>query len=85
MWGIDDLVDIIEAYRQRNFDDDMTIIKEKFEGEEGIAQKLKTSLSDGLLGNDFAARDRYFGSNQKAPPTRTGFWTLFMEGKYRFR
>lgn len=76
---IDDLVNLVESYRTRTFDEDMKMLKDEFGGPEGLAAKVNTNLSDGLLGNDFAKRDAHFGSNQKDPPQRSGFWSLFIE------
>lgn len=73
------MVNIVDAYRGRKFDEEMTMIRDKFEGDEGLAKKLRTSITDGLEGNDISKRDKHFGSNERDPPERSGFWTLYFE------
>lgn len=75
---IDELVELVESYRNRQFDEDFQMLKDKFGGNEGLARKLRSSITDGLLGDDFAKRDAAFGSNMKEPPERSGFWSLFL-------
>lgn len=72
-------MDLIEAYRNRNFDEDIQMLKDKFDGNEGLARKLRSSVSEGLLGDDFSKRDATFGHNRKNPPERSTFWSLLME------
>lgn len=43
----------------------------------GIAEKLHVNLEKGLNPLDLDERVNVFGSNSKAPPTRTPFCTLF--------
>jgi P-type Ca2+ transporter type 2B len=69
----------VESYRNRKFDEDITMLKDEFDGNEGLARKLKSSVTDGLLGDDFAKRDQAFGDNKKEPPRRSGFWRLFLD------
>lgn len=61
---LEDLVDLVESYRSRKFDEDLALIKEKFDGMEGLARKLITDLKDGLKGDDFPERDKEFGDNK---------------------
>jgi len=79
MLTLDELVEFVDSYRTRHFDEDIQILKDKFDGIEGLTRKLRTSASDGLLGDDLAKRDSKFGSNKKDPPQRSGFWSLFMD------
>jgi len=40
------------------------MIRGDFEGVEGLALKIRTSLKDGLKGDDFDDRDEEFGNNK---------------------
>jgi len=40
---------LIESYRNRDFDEDIQHLKEKFGDNEGLARQLRTSITDGLL------------------------------------
>mmetsp|Transcript_9465 Transcript_9465/g.9189 ORF Transcript_9465/g.9189 Transcript_9465/m.9189 type:complete len:973 (+) Transcript_9465:1130-4048(+) len=73
------LIDLVEAYRNRKFVEDLTYVEEKFSDVEKLADKLKSSLDHGLEGNDFQKRDEHFGSNEKEPPPRKGICKLFLE------
>lgn len=55
------------------------MLKDKFDGNEGLARKLRSSVSEGLLGDDFYKRDKTFGDNKKEPTVRSTFFSLFME------
>ena len=61
---IEELIDLVEAYRKREFDEDVTMLRTEFGGSEGLAEKLKTSIKDGLKCNDFYERDEEFGDNK---------------------
>ena len=76
--SIEKLVDLVECYRDRKFDEDIQKLKDEFGGMEGIADKLKTSLSKGLLGDDLLKREVEFGTNKKDPPERAGLWNLWL-------
>ena len=70
---MNDLVNLVEEYRNRKFDEDLKMLKDTFGGVEGIAEKLFSSTTDGIMGDDLDERDLAFGSNAKDPPVRTGF------------
>ncbi len=72
------LVDLIESYRNRKYDEDIKFIKEQLSGMEGLAQSLETDLNDGLVPNDLDERDLAFGSNAKEPAKRTPFCKLLL-------
>lgn len=74
--AIKDMVELVEGYRQRDFDEDLKKI-ESAGGIEGVATGLGTSLEEGLSGGDFSQRAKAFGDNKKKPLERTGFWALF--------
>ena len=69
---LDQCIGLVEDYRNRKFDDDLTTIKQKFDGIEGLSARLRTDINDGLKGDDFEMRDETFGSNQKEKAKRTG-------------
>lgn len=46
---IEKLVELVESYRNRQFDEDITMLRDSFGSEQGIAQKLNANLKDGLL------------------------------------
>ena len=75
---LQELVDLVELYRNRKFDDDLRSLKEDFGGVEGLAQKLFSNTQDGITGDDLEERDKAFGSNAKEPPKRTGFCKLML-------
>lgn len=72
------LVDLVESYRNRHFDEDIQKLNNEFGGIEGIADKLNTSLTKGLAGDDLSKRDAEFGTNKKDPPEREGLWNLWL-------
>lgn len=69
---LDTFVDCVESYRNRNFDEDLKFITEKFEGIDGLCKKIKSDIHNGIQGDDLEKRDQQFGSNRKDPPKRTG-------------
>ena len=72
------LVDLVNQYRKRKFDEDLKAIKEKHEGVEGLASKLFTDTKNGIPIDDFGERDAWYGSNRKEPPKRNSFCKLFL-------
>lgn len=75
---LDKLVELVESYRNRQFDEEIHKLKDEFGGMEGMAEKLKTSLSNGLVGDDLLRREDAFGTNKKDPPERAGLWSLWL-------
>ena len=61
---LEQLIELVELYRNRNFDEDFQAIKSNYQGTEGLAQKLRTNIKDGLTGDDFEERDLEYGSNK---------------------
>eukprot|EP00343_Euplotes_focardii_P007905 CAMPEP_0205819478 /NCGR_PEP_ID=MMETSP0206-20130828/1867_1 /ASSEMBLY_ACC=CAM_ASM_000279 /TAXON_ID=36767 /ORGANISM="Euplotes focardii, Strain TN1" /LENGTH=1118 /DNA_ID=CAMNT_0053113125 /DNA_START=29 /DNA_END=3385 /DNA_ORIENTATION=+ len=74
----DDLVDLIELYRGRKFDEDLKGLKGDYNGVEGIAEKLHSDPRNGIIPNDLDERDEAFGSNKKEPSKRNSFCKLFL-------
>ena len=75
---LDELVKLVESYRGREFDEDFQMLKDRFDGNEGLARKLRSSVTEGLLGDDFNKRENTFGHNRKDPPVRSTFFSLLM-------
>lgn len=75
---VKDLVDLVELYRNRTFDEDLKALKLEYDGVEGLASKLFSHPNDGIVPNDLEERDQAFGSNAKDPPKRTGFCKLML-------
>lgn len=72
------MVDIVECYRQRKFDEDLKIIEEKYTDIAGLATMLRSDVKRGITAADFESRDQHFGSNEKKASERTPFCTLFL-------
>lgn len=68
----------MEGYRCRRFDEEIHSLKDEYGGIETICEKLKTSPTNGLKGDDLLKRDDAFGSNKKEPPQRASFCSLFL-------
>ena len=60
---LDTLVNMVEAYRQRTYDEDVKYLENDLKGVEGLEESLKTTVEKGLTGHDFEERDSVFGSN----------------------
>ena len=87
--ALDQLIQIVEGYRQRRYNEDMLCVdnlggKSHFLfnggviGSHSLMEKLNTSLEKGLTPHDFDARTQFFSSNFKAPPKMTPYWRLFL-------
>jgi magnesium-transporting ATPase (P-type) len=75
---LDKLIQLVESYRGRKFDEDLKMVTQTFEGVKGLSEKLKTDIHNGLKGDDFDLRDEIYGSNKKEPPKRTGLCKLIL-------
>jgi Ca2+ transporting ATPase len=76
--SLNELVELVEQYRNRNFDEDIKSLKSDFGGPEGLADKLFSHTSNGITPNDLEERDSAFGTNAKDAPKRTGFCKLVL-------
>ena len=76
--GLDSLINLVESYRNRKFDEDLKYLNQELEGINGLSKKLKTSVDGGIKGDDLEQRDEQFGTNKKDPPPRTGLCKLFI-------
>lgn len=71
--SLSQLVDLVESYRNRKFDDDISMLKHKFEGLDALSDKLKTNTKGGIDETTVIDREVEFGSNRKDPPKISGF------------
>lgn len=71
--SIRDMMDLIDTYRQRKFDEDIKCLKNVHGGPEGLAEKLCTNTKTGIVPNDLEERDLVFGSNKKKQAKRSNF------------
>lgn len=71
--SLSQLVDLVESYRNRKFDDDISMLKHKFEGIDALSDKLKTNTKSGIDETTVIDREVEFGSNRKDPPKISGF------------
>jgi len=76
--GVPDLVEIVDSYTERTFDEDIKLLKNKFKGMDGLAMKLKTNLKTGIESDDLKERDFVFGNNRKLQNQRTSFYKLLL-------
>lgn len=75
---IKELVDLVEMYRARTFDEDLKALKGDYGGVEGLVEKLHSHSRNGIVPNDLDERDLVFGSNAKDKPKRTGLLKLML-------
>lgn len=73
------LIDLVEAYRGRKFDEDLKFINTTLGGIEGLEKKLMTSATAGIKGHDLDKRDEQYGSNKKLAIKTTGICKLFLQ------
>ena len=81
---LDQLVSVVENYRNRKFDEDITVLKHKHEGIDGLWDRLKTSIKGGIDVMTLQDREDDFGSNKKDPQKISGFWYLFFSAMNDF-
>jgi magnesium-transporting ATPase (P-type) len=78
------LMQIVDAYRERKFAEDLDGIEELGEIDE-LAAKLGTDLTRGLSEDDNSeVRVSYFGSNDRGESHRSTFWELLIEATEDF-
>ena len=70
---MEELSNLVEEYRNRNFDEDLKSIKGNYGGIEGLADKLHTDPKNGIVPTDLEERDQAFGSNKKEVAKRNSF------------
>ena len=88
MIALQGLVDIVEGYRSRTYNEDMVKLENlggiseslmfHLIGVQGICEKTRSNIDQGLTPVDFPQREQWFGSNAKNPPALTPFYKLFL-------
>ena len=71
---LDELIEIVEAYRKRKFNEDIAIIRDRLGGIEELAGKLRTSIREGIKEEGFADRDLEFGGRDLDVWSGMGVW-----------
>jgi len=80
----DDLINVIECYRQRKYVEDLEYIKDKLNGIEGVLTALDVNPDEGTSSSSSATttlenRKLVFGDHKKDMPTRSSFFELIWE------
>mgnify|MGYP000866718818 CR=1 FL=1 len=78
------LIDIVECYRQRKDVEDLDYIQNKTGGMEGVLQGVDVDYEQGISASSLHQRLLAFGDHNKDPPERTGFWQLVWESLQDF-
>jgi len=71
------LIDIVEAYRQRSYVEEMDIIK-KLGGTQGLLNALNVNPDVGISATSLDERTAVFGSHHKDPPTGDTFCSMVL-------
>jgi len=77
-------VELVNAYKQRTYNEDITTLTEKFGGLEGLCDALKVNLKYGLTAADLPERREHFGSNEMKKPEAEGFWAKLWDALQDF-
>jgi hypothetical protein len=72
------LVDVIECYRQRKYVEDIEYIKNDLKGIESLLEALDVNPQVGISATSLEARNQAFGNHLKELPTQTPFFTLLI-------
>ena len=72
------LVDVIEKYRQRTYVEDIESIKNDLKGIESLLEALDVDPQVGISATTLDARNQAFGNHRKELPTQTPFFTLLL-------
>ena len=72
------LVELVECYRQRKYIEDITYLQDKLKGIAGVLDALDVNPEHGISSNTMNTRLQVFGTNHKDPPTRTPYCTLLL-------
>jgi len=72
------LITIIEGYRQRKYVEDLDILRRDYQDTVGVLDALQVNAKQGISANSLHIREQVFGTNYKAPPTRTPFCDMVL-------
>jgi len=78
------LIDVIECYRQRKYVEELSYITDKLGSVESILQALNVDPEHGITADSLEARKAAFGDHTKERPERTPFCTLIWESLQDF-
>jgi magnesium-transporting ATPase (P-type) len=74
----DQLIKLIECYRQRKYIEDITYLQNELNGSLGIQDALDVNIDSGITIQSLESRDQVFGTNYKEGPVRTPFCQLLL-------
>ena len=69
---------IVESYRQRQFDEDILHIHNALKGPEHIAFSCGSHLTQGIKSNTVRQREQFYGHNRNKEIEREGFWNMWL-------
>lgn len=72
------LIDLVEKYRQRTYVEDIEYIEGNLQGMDSLCEALDVNINAGISTRDLQIREDVFGTNYKAPPERTPFCELLL-------
>tara|TARA_B110000285_G_C15132679_1_gene624726 strand:+ start:80 stop:352 length:273 start_codon:yes stop_codon:yes gene_type:complete len=78
------LIDVIECYRQRKYIEELTYIKDKLGGIKNVLDGLDVNPDQGIDATSLQARTEAFGDHAKEKPQRTPFCDLVWESLQDF-
>ena len=70
------LIDVIECYRQRKYVEDLEYIKNELHGMDSLLEALDVTQDSGISAMSLGTRNAVFGNHDKAMPTQTSFFVL---------
>jgi magnesium-transporting ATPase (P-type) len=74
----EDLVGLVELYKNRKYDEDLRALRNKFDGTEGLTMKLNCDPVNGIVPDDLEERSRLFGNNSFTLLKRTSFFMVML-------
>eukprot|EP00347_Sterkiella_histriomuscorum_P011710 403371406 len=84
LFSKEDLQGLVQAYKDRSFDEEHRLFKNKFISISKVLDCLHVDPNKGLVGIDFQARDAVFGSNQKEKPKKQSYYNIFKKNMTDF-
>jgi hypothetical protein len=62
------MMELVEAYRQRKYCEEIEDIRDKHQGTEGLLKALDTHIDNGIKTQSLGIRKAVFGSHEKPKP-----------------
>lgn len=75
----DQLIAIVECYRQRKYVEELDYLKNELKGPIALCESLDVNPETGINSMTTEIRTSVFGTHHKDPPQRTPFLTLVLE------